>query len=476
LGNGSNRAKKKKKRGKAAQAEIRKQVLDVKRKYPFFGVGRVWGWMRRRLFVPVTQREVRETLKEENLLAKPKKKKRKKQKPRRFERARPNQMWQSDITTFTIARGVRVYLIGFMDDHSRYVVGWGLYTSQSSQLVIDVLKSAFATYGHPKEMLTDNGRQYVTWRGKTDFQRIMQDENIRHIRSRKQHPQTLGKIESFWGKVKAEWLAEINKSGLEDMRRRLGHYINWWNFERPHEGIADATPAERFFQYGKIAREEIEEQLRKNEKDLAFADPDPEEPIGAVQIGEKSIEVKKSEGEVVVIVDGQDMKTLNEKEQGHEAQENALGQDGDRGQGSEGKGGDRAGGALGGEDGGGGVPRHRDQSDDVLQAGGTPGEGDAGDGEDAAAERSPQERSGGGGDAGDEDGGAQEGAPKGAEPDAGVSQAPLDREQEKAQKGPGEAQKGRFGKSDDDDDHVAPAGQAAPAGDGPDTGGVADET
>ncbi len=41
-----------------------------------------------------------------------------------FERARPNQLWQTDLFTFVLKRqNRRLYLVGFMDDHSRFVVG-----------------------------------------------------------------------------------------------------------------------------------------------------------------------------------------------------------------------------------------------------------------------------------------------------------------------------------------------------------------
>ena len=46
---------------------------------------------------------------------------------RRFERARSNQLWQTDLFTFVLKRqNRRLYLVGFMDDHSRFVVGYGL--------------------------------------------------------------------------------------------------------------------------------------------------------------------------------------------------------------------------------------------------------------------------------------------------------------------------------------------------------------
>ena len=51
-------------------------------------------------------------------------------KVRRFERARPNQLWQSDLFTFVLKRqNRRVHLCAFMDDHSRFIVGYGLHAS-----------------------------------------------------------------------------------------------------------------------------------------------------------------------------------------------------------------------------------------------------------------------------------------------------------------------------------------------------------
>jgi transposase len=41
-------------------------------------------------------------------------------KVRRFERARPNQLWQTDLFTFVLKRqNRRLHLVGFLDDHSR---------------------------------------------------------------------------------------------------------------------------------------------------------------------------------------------------------------------------------------------------------------------------------------------------------------------------------------------------------------------
>jgi hypothetical protein len=49
--------------------------------------------------------------------------------------------------------------------------GFGLHASQSAALVLEVLRAAITSYGNPEEILTDNGTQYVTWRGKSAFAR-----------------------------------------------------------------------------------------------------------------------------------------------------------------------------------------------------------------------------------------------------------------------------------------------------------------
>jgi transposase InsO family protein len=120
--------------------------------------------------------------------------------PRRFERARPNQLWQTDLFTFVQKRqNRRAYLVGFLDDHSRFLVSFGLHASQSTALVLEVLRAGLTTYGAPAEVLTDNGAQYVTWRGESAFHKELKQRGIEHIVARPRYPQTLGKIKRFWG-------------------------------------------------------------------------------------------------------------------------------------------------------------------------------------------------------------------------------------------------------------------------------------
>ncbi len=169
-------------------------------------------------------------------------------KQREFERATPNQLWQTDLFTFVLKRqNRRVYMVAFMDDHSRFITGYGIHASQSAALVLEVVRAAIVAYGTPQEILTDNGSQYVTWRGTSAFHREMDKRGIKHLVARPQRPQTLGKIERFWGTLWRECVETSVFFDLDDARRRIGHFIDYYNFQRVHRGIDGLVPADRFF-------------------------------------------------------------------------------------------------------------------------------------------------------------------------------------------------------------------------------------
>jgi len=190
--------------------------------------------------------------------------------PRRFERARPNQLWQTDLFTFVLKRqNRRVYLVAFMDDYSRFLVGYGLHASQSSALVLEVLRAALTNYGVPEEILTDNGSQYVTWRGKSAFAKELEKRGIRQVVAAPRRPQTLGKIERFWGTLWRECVESAVFVDLGDAQRRIGHFIDHFNFQRPHQGIDGLVPADRFFGAAAEVKRTLAARVAANALELA---------------------------------------------------------------------------------------------------------------------------------------------------------------------------------------------------------------
>jgi len=190
--------------------------------------------------------------------------------PKRFERSRANELWQTDLFVFTLKRqNRRVYLCVYMDDYSRYIVSYALQASQSSGLVLCAFRSGIASYQAPKEVLTDNGAQYYTWRGKSKFSKECIKQGIKQIVSRPRHPETLGKVERFWKTLWNECLRTAVFSDMEDARQRIGLYIDHYNFQRTHQGIEGLVPADRFFGAADKVKEELRKRVAENSLELA---------------------------------------------------------------------------------------------------------------------------------------------------------------------------------------------------------------
>ncbi len=220
---------------------------------------------------------------------------------RRFERAQPNQLWQTDLFTFVLKRqNRRVYLVAFLDDHSRFVVSYGRHASQLTALVLEVLEAGIASYGPPEEILTDNGAQYVTWRGKSQFSRRLEQRGIRQLVSRPQRPQTLGKSERFWGTLWREFLESAVFADLAEARRRIGHFMDYDNFQRPHRGADGLVPADRFFQAAPTVLQTLKERVAANALELARYGQ-PQAPFYVTgQVGGQAFSVH-AEGERLVL-------------------------------------------------------------------------------------------------------------------------------------------------------------------------------
>ena len=116
---------------------VRAEITRTKQRFPDFGLRKVRDFLKRFGGVQVSVGSVHRVLHEEGLASPPpaKRLRRKPSLPRRFERARAGELWQSDITSFVLRRhSTRVYLTVFLDDHSRYVVSWQLATQQRAYL------------------------------------------------------------------------------------------------------------------------------------------------------------------------------------------------------------------------------------------------------------------------------------------------------------------------------------------------------
>lgn len=241
---------------------------------------------------------------------------------RRFERARVNQLWQSDLFTFLLKReSRRLYLVAFMDDRSRFLVSWGLSASASGALVREALLAGVANFGLPEEVLTDNGPQYATWRGKSAFTRLLQSKGIKHVLARPRRPQTLGKVERFWGSLWRECLEAAVFRSLDEARTRVGLYIDHYNFHRPHQGLDGMTPADRYFEAEPEVLRTLRARVAANAGELA-RDGLPRKAFYLTgRVGDAGISLHAEGERIVLTTDGGAREEVNLAAPGRRADE-----------------------------------------------------------------------------------------------------------------------------------------------------------
>ena len=223
--------------------EDQTKVLEIKACFPHMGVKQLRQHLIRNHKITYSERQIRQLLKKEGV---PQIRPAFEPKPvRRFEREQPNEMWQIDIMSFYIGSKC-LYLTSFLDDYSRFIVSYSVTEEQTSRVVLDLLNRGIS-FRKPLCIITDRGIQFSSWNGVTAFQLRLNALNIDHIQASEQHPQTMGKIERFHKTIQTELLTTTEFSSIEEAKNNIHDYIMFYNFARPHMGIDNKAPAERYF-------------------------------------------------------------------------------------------------------------------------------------------------------------------------------------------------------------------------------------
>src|SRR5262249_1467260 len=101
-----------------------------------------------------------------------------------------------------------------------------------------------------EEILTDNGKVFTgrfhTCDVEVLFDRICRENGITHRLTAPYSPTTTGKIERFHRSLRTEFLAGRVFASPADAQAQLEAWVSAYNNDRPHQGIAMATPAQRF--------------------------------------------------------------------------------------------------------------------------------------------------------------------------------------------------------------------------------------
>ena len=139
---------------------------------------------------------------------------------RDFHADKLNQKWVSDITYIPTDEGW-LYLAGVLDLCGRELVGWAMGERMTKELVITALRQAKGRRGNPKR------------------------DGFICSMSRKGNCWDNAPMESFWGKLKQEWLNGKHFRTRESAKRAIFWYIEvYYKNYRLHESNGYKTPRE----------------------------------------------------------------------------------------------------------------------------------------------------------------------------------------------------------------------------------------
>ncbi len=193
----------------------------------------------------------------------------------KFQREKPNELWQIDIAGPQSLKGLGiVYLILIIDDCSRFIVSAQYFQDQKVMNVLQVIRNAVMEYGRPQEMFSDNGRQFRSMVGEqqTRYVNLLYSLDIKPSFSRRQHPQSKGKVErvfetvnkNFLLKLRAE-LLHLSPIFLYDLNTRLQQWVKWYNEEKPHRSLPLRKPPITVFQKTNRIYRPLESQIDWNQ-------------------------------------------------------------------------------------------------------------------------------------------------------------------------------------------------------------------
>jgi transposase InsO family protein len=132
-----------------------------------------------------------------------------------------------------------------VDDHSRLAYA-EIHDDQKATTVIGFLERALVFYAShgitAKRLMTDNGWQYARSR---DLRRLLERQQIRHLKTQPYRPRTNGKVERFHQTMAREWAYGLAYRSHRDRAAALPHWLDHYNTRRPHSSLGGLPPNSR---------------------------------------------------------------------------------------------------------------------------------------------------------------------------------------------------------------------------------------
>ena len=218
-----------------------RRILAIWRKHPGLGPSQIRNQLRR-AGLKVSVHTVRVTMEEHGYV--PPKSRKKEVHDERYEAVRPNMLWHADFLQRYINK-TRIYVLLFIDDFSRFIVGWTIQDAERVEAVMQTFEAAVTRYGRPESMMSDGGSGFWSWRGVSRFTKQLDELEIDQLIAKV--PQHNGKLEVLNANIQKELFNVDRFFDLAETRRRLDAWVEFYNYKRTHHALGGLlVPGDRF--------------------------------------------------------------------------------------------------------------------------------------------------------------------------------------------------------------------------------------
>ena len=154
---------------------------------------------------------------------------------------RANQVWALDTTYIRMARGF-VYLTAVVDVVSRRVLAHKVAITLEAVHAKEVIEQAFARYGVPEIVNTDQGSQFTA----PAFTEVVLAKGCRLSMDGRGAWRDNVFVERLWRSVKYERVYLKAYDSVSAARADIADYFAWYDTDRPHSSLERLTPQEKY--------------------------------------------------------------------------------------------------------------------------------------------------------------------------------------------------------------------------------------
>jgi len=234
----------------------RQRILDFERQYPLEGYRRLAFMMLDADVVAVSPTSVYRVLKRAGRLQRWNRKL--SRKGTGFEHPlRPHEHWHVDVSYINVC-GTFYYLCSLLDGASRYIVHWEIRERMAEADVEVIIQRAREKFPdvYPR-IISDNGPQFIA----KDFKAFIRICGMTHVRTSPYYPQSNGKLERWHKSLKSECIRPGTPLSLEDARRLVANYVEYYNTVRLHSAIGYVAPADKLAGHAPVIFAERDRKL-----------------------------------------------------------------------------------------------------------------------------------------------------------------------------------------------------------------------